>query len=658
MKSQIFERIGSANINLARNMSLTALFLYVVWLYIPPYSAYFIGDDYVQFWRIREFVEAPLGSYRVFDPLWTDWYYRPLQNLWFLANRLVFLLNPFGYYYLQLIFHLLATALVFNLARKLQLTNFFAFLATLIFAAGGMHQLTVGWISSIGNIISAVLALAAIVSYLTYLQHPQKKHLLLLVTLFIISGFFSHELSIIVPIFIVALRFIWPQIKRLEILEAITFLSWLIFVVIYILAQITRPNANISASGLDKDLILSAFSPANQLGFILASIAHWFNFELSMLTEFQVLDLTVLELSLGILLFLILLLLLGMSRKANIALMFGALWMVFQLSFVYFSLWIQRPDILDNRHLFTAWMGLSFAVVGLFQYIATRNITRSLPFYRRSVLLSGSLIMITLFIFFQSRQISSDQAAIYNHALHLSGREKQLKEILPAVTNRTKLYANRFDLTAPYFAPTAAVWYSDPGLEGGSLAVLKESARITNETYLFDVDSSGLYNLMPELQEHSRSYLIWNKKPDALLWLYEESSGPLAKTSFVNERVVGQADNRRLAFGLKTIESGLVSARYDTIVPEGSSIAVAISGQPGQKFRLRINHAEYGEQVLLEHRIGQEESNTWLDQQISLDNYWGEDVSIFFDIENNDRGDIQFGHWSNPRFVLDLIDRD
>ena len=147
----------------ARLPILVVLLLLAAWLYLPPFAFTFIGDDFMQQWRIRMFLDAPLQVVRVLRPGWTDWYYRPLQHAWFLANRLAFGLNPFGYYLLQAWWHTLAVALLYRLARGLRLPAWAALLAAALFAFNGQHQLTVNWISSIAIIMGGVFSLLAAV---------------------------------------------------------------------------------------------------------------------------------------------------------------------------------------------------------------------------------------------------------------------------------------------------------------------------------------------------------------------------------------------------------------------------------------------------------------------------------------------------------------
>src|SRR5690606_24874348 len=87
------------------------IILFAVALYIPPFDSHFVGDDYVQLEEVAPFLDQPLAAYQMFHPFWTTWYYRPVQNLTFLIARLLFELQPFGYYVVLAGWHALTIAL-------------------------------------------------------------------------------------------------------------------------------------------------------------------------------------------------------------------------------------------------------------------------------------------------------------------------------------------------------------------------------------------------------------------------------------------------------------------------------------------------------------------------------------------------------------------
>jgi hypothetical protein len=97
----------------AAQMFVVGLILTAALLYFPPYAWAWVGDDYVQLGYVLGFLERPFTAIQLFNPYSLPWYYRPLQNGWFLVNRLVFGLNPAVFYWQMALWHALAVALMY-----------------------------------------------------------------------------------------------------------------------------------------------------------------------------------------------------------------------------------------------------------------------------------------------------------------------------------------------------------------------------------------------------------------------------------------------------------------------------------------------------------------------------------------------------------------
>jgi len=95
-------------------------------------------------------------------------YYRPLFNIYFLANFQMFHLNPLGWHLLLIIWHVLATLLVYLLARRLLKDEVTALIAALLFGLHPVHIEAVAWISGVTEPMLAVFYLAALLAYLRW----------------------------------------------------------------------------------------------------------------------------------------------------------------------------------------------------------------------------------------------------------------------------------------------------------------------------------------------------------------------------------------------------------------------------------------------------------------------------------------------------------
>ncbi len=224
---------------------------------------------------------APENAVEIFGPFWTDWYYRPLQNLWFLLNRLIFGQLPPGYYFLQIYCHLITVSLVFLIAKSLRLGRWIAFGVATLFAINGQHQLTVGWISSIGNVLGTMFALAAFAAYLGYLQKPNRKRYLPLTILFTLLSLLSNEVGIVLPFFLVGLRLLWPVSIQISRSEKVSAAILVCLTALYIIIQIIRPNANLVVGDDFISSLPGAFTP-DQIGqFTSATLSRWLQFSIS-----------------------------------------------------------------------------------------------------------------------------------------------------------------------------------------------------------------------------------------------------------------------------------------------------------------------------------------------------------------------------------------
>ena len=95
----------------------------------------------------------------------TGVYYRPLFNLYLLANYQLFRLNPAGWHLLLVIWHTLVTLLVYLLARRLLKDEAAALIAALLFGLHPVHIESVAWISGVTEPMLALFFLGSLLGY-------------------------------------------------------------------------------------------------------------------------------------------------------------------------------------------------------------------------------------------------------------------------------------------------------------------------------------------------------------------------------------------------------------------------------------------------------------------------------------------------------------
>jgi hypothetical protein len=263
----------------------------------------------------------------------------------------------------------------------------------------------------------------------------------------------------------------------------------------------------------------------------------------------------------------------------------------------------------------------------------------------------GGLIFLSLWL--QAGSVHRAQDALLAHTNMVGDTKKQLMANLPEITGSTRLFANRFLLTAPYFTPTAAVWYGRPELSGGTLESLKEYEEVTPNFYLFDYEDGSLYNLLPELQEHRRTMLLWRQPPVSMYRLYENGDKELIDPKIVElDIVTGPPHDRRLGIQVPSKAQAWTSIVYEIWVPPNGRLAAAILPQENQRYRIIANDPEGNQTVIYEWAGEQNSGSEWIGIEVPLYGFAGEFLKLSFDFRGS-QGNQDPGYWSNPRIVVD-----
>ncbi|RMG99578.1 MAG: hypothetical protein D6706_05255, partial [Chloroflexi bacterium] len=484
---------------------LVGLLLLTMWVYFPPYHGSFVGDDYVQLDYIAPYVERPFSALALLNPFTLPWYYRPIQNWWFLFNRLVFGLNPFGYYAFLLGLHLLAVALVYRVARQLQIRPFAALIATTLFAIHGHHLDVVAWISSMAIVSGVVFTLAAVSAFLSWLHHHNRKHLGLALLFYFLS-LITHEEGFLLPPLLVWLHMLhtarrtqpkrrkkgkmaekrfwqgwqWPVSGE----ETAVFLIMAISVIGYLVIQFTRPNLTISVGDTPANQYLTYLSPYR---FSLYVVEFFVRYTLT----FNWLDF-LLRYSIA---WSYLLLLAGAIWfwYGGRTVKFGLTWLALHAAFIYWALWSQKPELFAGRHLYNASVGLVWALGWVIDAWLKRPFSPPAlsPNRQRAILL---LVLIPL-LWTHIRITRNTQLGWLADTQEDARVEAQMKAILPSVNDKTHIFANRFVMKPTFLPAVARVWYNYPlPNPAGAIETLKKHGRADRNYYVFDYDGETLYN--------------------------------------------------------------------------------------------------------------------------------------------------------------------
>ena len=624
---------------------LTGLLLLTWWVYYPPFIRYFVGDDYIQFDYVKQFWERPYLAWQLFNPYALTWYYRPLQNLWFLLNRQIFGYNPAGYYILQLGVHSLVIILLYRVARQFGLSRFAAVGAAAIFAIHSHWVDVVTWISSIAIVMEAVFSLLALSVWLVYLKRPSILKLSLTLALALLA-LIAHEEGVLLPFFLLlillhqrrnpaprrkksgrAARALRQYAARLAPQEILFFILLALATLVYLYVQFTRPNITLDAASRTPAELLATLSPAAWLEFVNVTLFRFtFIYPIATLTG-----------AAEVIAALLALFLLGLwFWHGRWLTRFGLLWAAAHLAFIYLTLYTQKPELYAGRHIYNAGLGAALALGGTIdQILAAGNRPSAVGGQRANgrlplthFIIAAVILLAMGYHLYQVRQVQADWLA---NVLEEETARQQLREIIPTLTPENHIFAIRFPIAPRFMRSVAQVWYNLP-LErpGGGLEHLRAAREAGPAYYVLDYADGQVYNLMPDLPEYARTIFLW------------------AGDATRDPAIVAAPNGRRLALKLTPLPGQWESLTYTRQIPQNSALKTAVLLQPGLAYRIRIQEPFAPPQTVAEISAVNDETR-WEEINIPLEPYWGKTITINLEATSAEGAPA---YWSNPRLVL------
>ena len=623
-------------------------------IYLPPYKDSFVSDDFKQFELVSNFSESPFEAYRILSPFWTGWHYRPVQNLLMLAGLGTFGLNPLPYYVTLLALHTVVIVLLYGVARKYKVSPFASLCVVVLFSLNAPHWQVLGWISSIGIVSAATFSLLAVYIYLSYLEHQGRWITLVAVIISCILALLSREESLVLPVLLLLIWLTHPKRRRPGRAEFTFFVILLSVWFVYLAFQFARPTwtrnpQTISFKGLADSLVNQAPSQ-----FLLSLVSRYTLFNGSVLAQSGI----------GATIFAALFVILtGMWLwKSGRVVRVGFLWGVLYLEFLYLVVWVPLRGLAD-RYMYLPWIGISLAVgASLGQLLSISvldtNLSRVLVMFGLATILSVHTI-----------HIRQSQVKWLVETDTVKSIESQMMSLIPDPPSDAHFFAFRLVPQPDYVQAMAAVWYKRPfQWPGGHLNRLKNQGWATPDYYLLDYQEGVLYNLMPELQEHQKTFFVWSQEPTVEVW--DEQGRPLNSPPafyYAVDQVVGPPDERRLSIAMHPPEASGSWALlgYTVKVPVNSELRFAImrdggglSSEDGMAFRIRVQ-GEPGQldtvfETFLENPTP-EASIGWTRAIVPMEVYWGQTVGLYLEVAAGANTWHDYGYWANPRLVVDTF---
>jgi hypothetical protein len=645
---------------------VAGLILAAVVVYFPPYARAWVGDDYVQLGYVLEFVAEPLTAVRLFNPFTLTWYYRPLQNVWFLVNRLVFGLEPFAFYWQLLLLHALATALVYRVTRQWGVRPFAAVAATTLFAIHAHFVDVVAWVSSVAIVMTAVFSMLSLSFFLEYCQGTRAREggrdaraprgRLWLTALFFLLALLSHEEAVLLPPFLLLVALFNRQssivnrqlspgkrqspslISNFQSLLAdrglvVALGGMLAVTAVVVIIQLTRPNLTIDLTETPGGRWLGLAAPGQIARFVSdVALAYTLQFQ----QEAAVMGRAGLF-GLGVTLLFGIWFWLG-TQAARL----GLAWVALHLALIYVTLWSQKPELFAGRHFYNAAIGLAWAMgATIDQARAAWPAGFRLGRRRVSWVAAGVVVGVTAVLLGHLSVLQNTQAGWLARAERDARAEREMKAILPAIGPETHVFANRFPITPQFFRAVTQVWYNLPAKlppPVGAFDQLQKYGRATADFYLFDYEDGQLYNLMPELQISDETIFLWRDEPDVV---------GAAQANFA---IVGPPGLRRLAIQVKPLAEaeGWLGLVYEgPTTPANSTLRLAFRSDAASETPFRVRLAGSGPETVYEgvFRPGEE----WVEVMIPLDSQVGERLTVWLETAV---APPSSGYWANPRLTV------
>jgi tetratricopeptide (TPR) repeat protein len=201
---------GRALLILALFLTLLTFLSTVRFEFIYDDLSQIVSNPHVQSWHYLRsyFTEQVWGHLYPNQP---GDYYRPVFLLWLLSNHTLFGLRPAGWHATALLLHLLTTALVYLLARKLTKDRIGAAMAALFFGLHPVHIEAVAWVSAVCEPLMAAPLLGSFLCYLKQRETQRGKRLWQAASLVgFLVAVLVKETALVLPAIIAAYEWLFP----------------------------------------------------------------------------------------------------------------------------------------------------------------------------------------------------------------------------------------------------------------------------------------------------------------------------------------------------------------------------------------------------------------------------------------------------------------
>lgn len=186
---------------------------------------YFDDDKFIidNFRYINNLSNIPGAFWLKIPPAPT--YYRPLHTISFILDAQLGGTKPFFYHFSNIIFHLVASGLLFLFLVKLKYRKGIALLFSLIFTIHPVLTYTILWIPGRDDSLMTIFFLASFLFFLSYLE-VRKRIFFVFHLLFFTLALFSKELAILLPFMVLSYLYLIVKERFFSLNKKIFLLGW------------------------------------------------------------------------------------------------------------------------------------------------------------------------------------------------------------------------------------------------------------------------------------------------------------------------------------------------------------------------------------------------------------------------------------------------
>ena len=327
-------------------------------------------------------------------------YYRPLLAASFMLDYALWGNNPFGYHLTNVIFHILASILVFLFVQLLVEKRFIAFVSALLFSVHPVHTEVVSFISGRVDSVPLVFYLLSLILFLIYSSHKRIIFYLLSLACFGVS-LLTKEMAVTLPLIAICIDYFFLSACNLrETIKKIPKLHFGFFVILGLYLMMRRYAMGVFCLAVTNKINSFIFGTATlwriftavKISFKYIKLLFWpysLNVEYLFPPANSLFEPEVLS---GVILICLLLYIAIKNSKRQPILSFSILW--FFITILPVSNIIPQGNIFAERYTYTPSLGFCIAVAFLFSRLLQKDIKTHLFNWKKSIYVIICLLIV------------------------------------------------------------------------------------------------------------------------------------------------------------------------------------------------------------------------------------------------------------------------